>query len=74
MVEALRLRHFNLMVEVLPHGQMSGPGTDLRANERPDKKLHMMAQTDIQTNRHCDSKTELAQGADSVKMSIVTPL
>ena len=40
---------------------------DLRANERPKKKLHVMAQTDRQTNGHGDSMTESAQWADSVK-------
>ena len=32
------------------------------------KNLHSMAQTDTQTDRHHDSKTEWAQWADSVKI------
>ena len=43
---------------------------DLRANERPQKKLHgegTDTQTDTQTDKHRDSMTESAQWADSVK-------
>ena len=36
-------------------------GRDLRANERPSKKLHSMAQTDTQTHGHGDSMTNSAQ-------------
>ena len=34
------------------------------------KKLHLMAQTNTQTNGHGDSMTESAQRADSVKMAL----
>ena len=33
----------------------------LRANERPRKKLHLMAQTDRQTSGHANSMTKFAQ-------------
>ena len=35
-------------------GPMRGLGTDIRANERPQNKLHPMAQTDRQTDKHGD--------------------
>ena len=45
---------------------------DLRADERPNTKLHLMAKTmktNRQTDEHRNLETESAQWADSVKMA-----
>ena len=41
---------------------------DLWANERPQNKLHLMAQTNRHTDGHGGSMTDLAQRAESVKI------
>ena len=38
---------------------------------RPLNKLYLMAQTDKQTDGHCDSETKSAQWADSVKRGVM---